>query len=59
MPVRALIGAPSAGGALGHRLARLCLETVLYQAIEQVYLIKLLLSVYVLTIPLIKPDLTF
>ncbi len=29
MPVCALIGAPSAGGALGHRLARLCLETVL------------------------------
>ncbi len=30
MPVRALIGAPSADGALGHRLARLCLETVLH-----------------------------
>ncbi len=29
VPVHALIGAPSAGGALGHRLDRLCLETVL------------------------------
>ncbi len=29
--VRAVIGAPSAGGTLGHRLARLCLETVLCQ----------------------------
>ncbi len=28
MPVYALIGTPSAGGALGPRLARLCLETV-------------------------------
>ncbi len=30
VPVPALIGAPSAGGAVGHRLARLCLETVLF-----------------------------
>ncbi len=29
MPGRALISAPSAGGTLGHRLACLCLETVL------------------------------
>ncbi len=29
VPVGALIGTPSAGGVLGHRLARLCLETVL------------------------------
>ncbi len=28
--VHALIGAPWAGGAVGHRLARLCLETVLF-----------------------------
>ncbi len=34
MPVRALIGAPSAGGGLGHRLACLCLETVLVWIFE-------------------------
>ncbi len=31
VPVRVLIGAPSAGGALGRRLAHLCLETVLHR----------------------------
>ncbi len=37
MPVRALIGTPSAGGALGHRLALLCLETVLHLSLTALF----------------------